>query len=178
MYVKKKVYLLAPKKQLTCVLPFLGKKLLQLRSRLVNSVSKTVRDCNLKIVFRPQRKLNTLPRFKDTLNKKIRSFLAYRYTCSNCNVTYYGKNYRHFFTRAAGYMGVSNLTGKRLKNIKDSAVSDHLLQCNCTIDFDHFDILDTDVSKFNLLMKESLLIKRENPVLNRTIKSFPLELFG
>ena len=74
-------------------------------------------------------------------------------------------------------MGASNLTGKRLKNIKDSAVSDHLLQCNCTIDFDHFDILATDVCKFNLLVKESLLIKLDNPVLNRTIKSFPLELF-
>ena len=43
-------------------------------------------------------------------------------------------------------MDVSNLTGKRLKNIKDSVVSDHLLQCNCTIDFDHLDILATDVS--------------------------------
>ena len=73
-------------------------------------------------------------------------------------------------------MGVS--TGKRLKNIKDSAVSDHLLECNCTIDFNYFDILATDVSKFNLLVKESLLIKRDNPVLNRAIKSFPLELFG
>ena len=73
-------------------------------------------------------------------------------------------------------MGFSNLTGKRLKNIKYSAVSDHLLQCNCTIDFDHFDILATDVSKFNLLVKESLLIKCDNPVLNRTTKSFPLEL--
>ena len=177
LYVKKKVYLLAPKKQLTCVLPFLGKKSLQLRSRLVSSVNKTVRFCYLKVVFRSQRKLNTLFRFKDTLNKKIRSFLVYRYTCSNCNVTYYGKTYRHFFTRVAEHMGVSNLTGKRLKNIKDSAVSDHLLQCNCTIDFDHFDILATDVSKFNLLVKESLLIKRDNPVLNRTTKSFPLELF-
>ena len=74
-------------------------------------------------------------------------------------------------------MGVSNVTGKRLKNIKDSAFSDHLLQCNCTIDFDHFDILATDVSKFNLLVKESLLIKRDSPALNRTTKSFPLELF-
>ena len=150
LYVKKEVYLLAPKKQLICVLPFLGKKSLQLRSRLVNSVNKTVRFCNLKVVFRSQRKLNTLFRFKDSLNKKIRSFLVYRYTCSNCNVTYYGKTYRHFFTRAAEHMGISNLTGKRLKNIKDSAVSDHLLQCNCAIDFDHFDILATDVSKFNL----------------------------
>ena len=74
-----------------------------------------------------------------------------------------------FFTRAAEHMGISNLTGKRLKNIKDSAVSYHLLQCNCTIDFDHFDILATDVSKFNLLVKESLLIKRDNPVLTEQL---------
>ena len=75
-------------------------------------------------------------------------------------------------------MGVSNLTREWLKNIKDSAVLDHLLKCNCTIDFDHFDILATDISKFNLLVKESLLIKHYNPVLNRTTKSFPLELLN
>ena len=158
--------MLAPKKQLTCVFPFFGKRSLQLRSRLVNSVNKTVRFCNLNVVFRSQRKLNTLFRFKDTLNKKIRSFLVYRYPYNNCNAFHYGKTYRHFFTRTAEQMGVSNLTGKRLKNIKDSAVSDHLLQFNCTIDFDHFDLLPTDVSKFNLLVKKSLLIKRDNPVLN------------
>ena len=61
-------------------------------------------------------------------------------------------------------MGVSNLTEKQLKNIRESAASDHLLQCNCTIDFDNFDILATNVSKYNLLVKESLLIKRDNPV--------------
>ena len=177
MYVKKEVYLLAPRKQFISILPFLDKKSLQLRFRLVNSVNKTVRFCNLKVVTRSQRKLNALFRFKDRLNKKIRSFLVYRYTYSNCNVTYYGKTYHHFFTRAAEHMGVSNLTRKRLKNIKDSAVSDNLLQCNCAIDFDHFDILATDVNKFNLLVKESLLIKRDNLVLNRTTKSFPLELF-
>ena len=55
-------------------------------------------------------------------------------------------------------MGGSNRTGKQLKNIKDLAVSDHLLQCNCTIDFNHFDILATDVSKFNLLVKKNLLV--------------------
>ena len=69
------------------------------------------------------KRLNTLFRFKDSLNKKIRSFLVYRYTCSNCNVTYYGKTYRHFFTRAAEHMGISNLTGKRLNTLfrfKDS----------------------------------------------------------
>ena len=69
-------------------------------------------------------------------------------------------------------------TGKRLNNIKHSAVSDHLLQCNYTTDSDHSNILATDVTKFNLSVKESLLIKRDNPVLNKTTKSFPLELFN
>ena len=117
LYVKKKVDLLAPKRQLTCAFPFLDKKSLQLRSRLVNNVNKTVRFSNLKVVFWSQRKLNTLFRFKYTLNKKIRSLLVYRYTCSNCNFTYYGKTYRHFFTRAAKHMGVSILHGKRLKSL-------------------------------------------------------------
>ena len=74
-------------------------------------------------------------------------------------------------------MSVSNLTGKRLKNIKDSAVLNNLLQCSCTINFDNFDILATDVSKFDILVKGSLLSQRDNPVLNRITKSFPLELF-
>ena len=55
--------------------------------------------------------------------------------------------------------------------------SDHLLQCYCTIDFDNFDILASDTNSFRLLIKESLLIKPDKPVLNDTVKSFPLKLF-
>ena len=47
-----------------------------------------------------------------------RSHLVYRYLRSRCNATYYGKTYRHFFLLAAKYMGISNLTGKRVKNVK------------------------------------------------------------
>ena len=61
--------------------------------------------------------------------------------------------YRHFFTRATKDVGISNLTGKRVKIVKGSAVSDHLLQCDCTIDFDHFDILASDSNNFRLLIK-------------------------
>ena len=73
-------------------------------------------------------------------------------------------------------MGISNLTGKRLKCVKQSAVSDHLLECNCVIAFDHFDILASDANKFRLLIKESL-IKRDQLQFNKTIKSFPLKPF-
>ena len=64
-------------------------------------------------------------------------------------------------------MGISNITGKRLKSVKQSAVSDHLLECNCSINSDHFDILASDTNKFRLLIKESLLIKRDQPQLTK-----------
>ena len=44
------------------------------------------------------------------------------------------------------------------------------------ITFDDFDGLTSDPNKFKSIKKESFLIKHEKPVLNRTIKSFPLDL--
>ena len=61
--------------------------------------------------------------------------------------------------------------------MKESVVSDNRLQCDWVIRFDDFDILACETNKFRLLIKESLLIKRDKPILNRTIKSFPLKLF-
>ena len=72
--------------------------------------------------------------------------------------------------------GWSRLINK-LSLIRSLNLSDHLLQWNCSIDFDHFDILASDANRFRLLIKEILLIKRDQPQLNKTIKSFPLKLF-
>ena len=74
-------------------------------------------------------------------------------------------------------MRISNLTEKRVKNMKESAVSDHRLKCDCVISFEDFDVLASETNKFRLLIKESLLIKRDKSILNRTINSFPLKLF-
>ena len=175
--IKKDLNFMVPKRELNFVLPYLGKLSFDLRTRFRRTIERDLPYCKLKIIFRSKCRLNTLFQFKDPLEKKIRSGIIYRYTCSNCKVTYYGKTFRHFYTRAAEHMGISNLTGKRLKNVKQSAISDHLLQCNCAINFDDFSILATDCNKFKLLLRESLLIKRDKPILNRTIKSFPLELF-
>ena len=132
VFIKKKVVLTASKKEPICVLSFFGNKSLQLRTRLVNSIENNLKFCKLKVIFQSPCKLNSLFRYKDSLGKEIRSDIVYRYTCSNCKVTYYGKTYRHFFTRAAEHMGISNLTGKHLKSIKPSEVSEHLLECNCS----------------------------------------------
>ena len=74
-------------------------------------------------------------------------------------------------------MGTSNLTEKCIKNTKESAIADHLLQCDSPTNFDEFDTSGSDSNKFKVLVKESLLIKRDNPVLNRATISFALDLF-
>ena len=74
-------------------------------------------------------------------------------------------------------MGISHLKNKRLKNVKESAVSDHLLTCDCNINFDDFTILSKNSNNINLLIKESFAISRNKPILKKTVKSFPLELF-
>ena len=91
--------------------------------------------CQLKVISRSKCRLNTLFWFEDPFEKKIRSGIIYHYTC-NSKVTHYGKNFCHIYTRVAEHMRISNLTGKHLKNVKQSAVFDHLLQCNCAIDSD------------------------------------------
>ena len=74
-------------------------------------------------------------------------------------------------------MGILHLTNKHLKNVKQSAISDHLLTCDRNIIFNDFTILSKDSKNINLLIKESLLISRDKPILNKTVRSFPLELF-
>ena len=116
--------------------------------------------------------MNSLFRYKHSLKKDVRSDFVYRYTCSNCKVFIMVR-----YTRAAEHIGVSSLTGKRLKSVKQSARYDHLLKCNYSIVFGHLDILASEANKFRLLIKESLVIKRDHPQLNKTMKSIPLKLF-
>ena len=167
LFIKRDLNFIVPKKELTFVLPYLDKLSLDLRARLRRTIETDLRYCNLEIIFRSKCRLNKLFQFKDPFEKKIRSGIFYRYTCSNCKVTYYKKTFRHFHIREVEHMGISNLTGKHPKNIKQSAISDHLLQCNCPINNDDFSILAKNYNKFKLILRESLLIKRDKPILNR-----------
>ena len=54
-------------------------------------------------------------------------------------------------------MEVSHLTEIRLKNVKQSAISDYLLHCNCTINFGYFSILATDTG-FDIMTHDSYFL--------------------
>ena len=97
--------------------------------------------------------------------------------CSCCNATYYGQIQRHFFVRASEHPGITPLTGKFVKTPKKAAIFDHMLLYGHKASFDNFSILLKENNAFMLQLKESLLISRDKPILNRNIYSFPLELF-
>ena len=118
LFVQRDLNFTVPKRELVFVLPYLGKASLDLRIKLRRTIQRNLPFSKLKIIFRSQCGLNTLLHFKDSLEKKIHSGIIYRCRCSNCNFPYYGKTFRHFYTKAVEHMGISNLTGKRLKNVK------------------------------------------------------------
>ena len=76
------------------------------------------------------------------------------------------ENFIFCAVRATEHMGISNLTGERLKCDKQSVVSDHLLRCNSLTDFHHSEIIAPDANKFRLAIKESLMIKHDQKVIS------------
>ena len=79
--------------------------------------------------------------------------------------------------RIGEHIGISPLTRRQVKP-KNSSVADNLLLCNHSASYDNFSILTHENKKFLLELKESLLIMRDKPSLNKNITSAPLYLFG
>ena len=133
VFIKHPNTVIVSKKKLVCVFPFFHRKSLEIKKRLQNAIK---RKLSYGIVY------------------------SFKYNCYNA--IYYGKIKRPFYIRAAEHMEISHLTNKCLKNIKEPAISDHLLTCDCNINYNDFTILSNDCNNINFLIKESLLISYDN----------------
>ena len=80
--------------------------------------------------------------------------------------------------RSAEHIGISPLTFKKAKPLKESAICAHVLICNNIPSFDKFTILASGHHKYILEIKESLLVERNRSVLNKNISSAKLFLSG
>ena len=60
--------------------------------------------------------------FKDEISNRMRFLVCYKFQCSSCNATYYGKTKRQFKVCVSNHMGVSAPTGENIKSTKKSAV--------------------------------------------------------
>ena len=137
VFIKHQNISIVSKNELVCVFPFLGKKSLEIKKRMQNAIEKTLPYCKLKVIFKSPSKIVNYFHFKYVLPEKLCSGIVYSFKCNSCNAIYYGKTKRHFYVRAAEHMGILHLTNKRLKNVKQSAISDHVLTCDCNQNFFH-----------------------------------------
>ena len=89
----------------------------------IRSTFRNILPCaNLKIVFRIKNKLSSKFTFKNKISDRMRFLLCYKFQCSSCNATCYGKTKHQFKVRVSEHMGVSARTGKNIKSTKNSAV--------------------------------------------------------
>ena len=162
-----------PKKDLMIVLPYLGKLSLQIRTRINRVIRNKLPHCNLQTKC----KLINFFTFKDKTPVFLRSGIVHKFKCGGCNATYYGKTKRHFKVKMCEQLGVSALTGNRVKGDNDSAIKEHHLFCNHLSGFGDFSILASNNNDFKVTLMKSLLISRDQPSLNKNRYSLPLELF-
>ena len=78
LFVQRDLNFTVPKRELICILPYLGKVSLDLRTKVRQTIERNLPFCKLKIIFKSKCRLNTLFHFKDSLEKKTRSGIIYR----------------------------------------------------------------------------------------------------
>ena len=166
-----------PKKKLFIVLPYLGISSLCLRTRLQRSISSNISFCEIKIIFKSSTRLANFFRFKGKIALCLCSNIVYTFMCGRCNATYYGESCRHFKVRVVEHSRISPLTNKRSKSKKSTVLKDHMLICDQPVSFGDLKVLGSSNSDFHLKIKESLLILRDQPILNKNEASLPLHLF-
>ena len=156
LYVPKQVYLTTPKKELLIILPFLGTMSSNIKQKLQTSIQNSLPQCNIKVILKSTKHLSALFRFKDVIPKELRFRLVYKFSCSSCNATYYGKTEHHLNVRSGEHIGLSPLTGNRVA-YKPSAISDHLLlHEHNNSSFNDFSILCCENNTFKLSLRESI----------------------
>ena len=132
------------------------------------------------VIFRSQRRLKTLFRFKDSIPQQLQSYIVYRFSCSTCNSTYIGKTDRHCHVRWCEHLKLQPFRGGASKNKqKPTAVNSHYTTTEHPATHDDFEVIGRERSRngYHLKIRESLLIKKLAPSLNEQDSSIPLMLF-
>jgi len=95
------------------------------------------------------------------------SNVVYKFTCSrDASVTYIGMSTRHLTTRVQEHLNTKS---------KNSAINQHIQKCSyCSNVLNRdslslFSVIKKCNSKYNTKIEEALLIKKENPILNKQL---------
>ena len=131
----------------------------------------------VRVFFKPCRKLHSLFKFKDVVPKELQSSVVYKYECHSCNAAYIGKTKRQFKARIYEHLGKSIRTNRWLSNPSFSAIREHAIKADHPIKMESFRVMASRRSDTELCILESLLLHQQKPKLCNYEKSYDLLCF-
>ena len=168
----------APKLKLFSSLPYLNKESnAGIHKEIQELAFKFFPQIDLHIVFKNQNTISNFFGFKDRIPDLVRSNVVYKYSCAHCDATYYGETTRHLSTRIAEHRGLSSRTGMPVLKPLNSAIRDHAISSNHEILRSDFSIVFSCKTN-NLKISESIIISKNNPSLNNSDSSVPLNVLN
>ena len=164
------------KKPLFVVIPYLSNiSNKTISNEVLEIVKRFYPQIDLKFVFKNPFSVASFFKTKDRVSVLLRSNLVYKYSCGQCNATYYGETTRHLKTRIAEHKGLSSRTGLPLSNPSHSSIRDHALETGHDIINTNFNIIFQS-SPCDTKTSESILIHKYKPSLNNKDSSVKLSI--
>ena len=131
----------------------------------------------LRFVFRPSLCLARFFPFKDWIPKGLISCVVYSFKCQRCSSLHMGQTCRLLHTRILVHLGISaRFTGKKRVYFAPTSILLHKRDTGHPVSPHDFNVLSSFTNSSELLIRETLLIRKFNPSLNANLSSFPLSV--
>lgn len=164
-----------PKLKRYIKLPYFGPQSYEMRNQLKVILKEVFFHIDFQIVLTNPYTIGSFFKIKDHIPPDVQSRVIYNYECSSCNARYVGSTIRSFKSRRLSHMGRSIHTGRPLTNPEFSNIRIHSEENDHPVLHENFKILHTMPDQLAMLIAESIIIKKEKPVLNTQTRS--IELF-
>ena len=149
-------------------LPYIGHFSVVTQKKVCHLIKRYCNDLDIKLVF-TSFKIGKLFSVKHPIPGGLRSRVVYKFACAGCNTCYVGKTTRHFSTPVREHL----VTDKALHIFKHLQNSEH---CHALCSVDCFHILDLASTGFQLKIKETFHIQRQQPSLNQQLHHVKLKV--
>ena len=170
------INLIKEKHRIVFCITFHGHHSFKIRNNITKLIKSHYPETKLQFVCRASKRLSLLFKYKDFFQPLVCSNVNYKYTCSGCNATYYGKTSRNLKIRCYEHLGL-NKRGENRASPSSSSIWDHIKQSGHAGTLEDFSIISKSDNSFDLSIHESLLIQRDRPTLNSQQSSIPMILF-
>ena len=157
-------------------LPYLGQISYDVKKKLQVVFRDTFPQVRFQFVFTNNFTIGSLLKDRSSLPKDLNANIAYLFTCAHCGMRYIGSTTRWFKHRILEHRGLSIRTGFPLSKPSFSAVRQHSHDQDHTFTNQDFEILAFASNRLDLVISESLLIKKMKPGLNNHLSAFQLAL--